>query len=102
MIRVCYLHYISAGYLAYASLLHGVDLHYDWKNSITYDGVDVEVVWLDEALSNELSMFFYLCGIFFCICIFLYPEPDSLSYELFMWGDIGIMVDVRFYGVAPH
>jgi len=32
----------------------------------------------------------------------MYPEPESLSYEIFMWGDIGIVNDVRFYGVAPH
>jgi hypothetical protein len=25
-----------------------------------------------------------------------------LSYELFMWGDVGLSTDVRFYGVAPH
>jgi len=29
-------------------------------------------------------------------------EPEALSYEIFMWGDIGLMPDVRFYGVAPH
>lgn len=33
---------------------------------------------------------------------YLYPEPESISYELFMWGDIGIMNDIRFYSVAPH
>jgi len=32
----------------------------------------------------------------------MYPEPEALSYEIFMWGDIGFMVDVRYYGVAPH
>jgi hypothetical protein len=32
----------------------------------------------------------------------MYPEPEALSYELFMWGDIGLVSDVRFYGVAPH
>jgi hypothetical protein len=25
-----------------------------------------------------------------------------LSYEIFMWGDIGMVTDVRYYGVAPH
>jgi len=34
--------------------------------------------------------------------IFTYPEPEALSYELFMWGDVGFITDVRFYGVAPH
>jgi hypothetical protein len=36
------------------------------------------------------------------ICWFVYSEPEALSYEIFMWGDIGIVTDVRFYGVAPH
>jgi hypothetical protein len=25
-----------------------------------------------------------------------------LSYEIFMWGDVGFINDIRFYGVAPH
>ena len=29
-------------------------------------------------------------------------EPEALSYEIFMWGDIGLVTDVRYYGVAPH
>jgi len=36
------------------------------------------------------------------ISAYLYPEPEALSYEIFMWGDIGLVPDVRFYGVAPH
>ena len=35
-------------------------------------------------------------------CWLYYIENESLSYEIFMWGDIGIITDVRFYGVAPH
>jgi hypothetical protein len=40
--------------------------------------------------------------LFFFISLYLYPEPEALSYELFMWGDVGFVTDVRFYGVAPH
>jgi len=32
----------------------------------------------------------------------MFVDPEALTYENFMWGDIGIMTDVRFYGVAPH
>jgi quinol-cytochrome oxidoreductase complex cytochrome b subunit len=102
LIRLGYFHYISAFYMFYIALLHGIDLHYDWKNETTYDGVETELVWWDEALSNELGTFFELILLFIIICFFLYPEPEAVSYELFMWGDIGIMNDVRFYGVAPH
>ena len=34
--------------------------------------------------------------------LFVYVEPEALSYEIFMWGDIGLVTDVRYYGVAPH
>lgn len=36
------------------------------------------------------------------MCLMLYHEPNALNYELFMWGDIGMSVDVRYFGVAPH
>jgi len=36
------------------------------------------------------------------IFFMLYVEPEALSYEIFMWGDVGMMTDVRYYGVAPH
>ena len=37
-----------------------------------------------------------------CVVTLTYTDPEALSYEIFTWGDIGIMTDVRFYGVAPH
>jgi hypothetical protein len=42
---------------------------------------------------------FLVVGLF---CFFLYEEPEALSYEIFMWGDVGMSTDIRFYGVAPH
>jgi len=36
------------------------------------------------------------------LCLFLYEEPEALNYELFMWGDVGMSTDIRFFGVAPH
>lgn len=102
LIRLAYGHYLSAFYMAYLGLLHGIDMHYDWKNESSYDGLDVEMSWWDEALSNELGSFIELVFILNVICWWLYPEPESLSYEIFMWGDIGLISDVRFYGVAPH
>jgi hypothetical protein len=60
------------------------------------------MVWWDEALSNELGIFIDMLIVLFFVCLYLYPEPEALSYELFMWGDVGFVTDVRFYGVAPH
>jgi len=102
LVRLAYAHYLSAFYMFYLALLHGLDLHYDWKNEVSYDGVETELAWWDEAFSNELGTFLEMCLLLVLVCLWLYPEPESLSYELFMWGDIGLVTDVRFYGVAPH
>lgn len=102
LIRVAYAHYVSAFYMAYLSVLHGIDMHYDWKNETSYDGVEPEMIWWDEALANELGSFLDAIVLLNILCWVLYPEPEALSYELFMWGDVGIVTDVRFYGVAPH
>jgi len=102
LIRVAYAHYVSAFYMAYLSVLHGIDMHYDWKNETSYDGVEPEMIWWDEALANELGSFIDVIVLLNILCWVLYPEPEALSYELFMWGDVGIVTDVRFYGVAPH
>lgn len=102
LIRLAYAHYLSAFYMFYLAVLHGIDLHYDWKNEMSYDGVDSELSWWDEAFANEIGTFFEITVVLTIICWWLYPEPEALSYELFMWGDIGLIPDVRFYGVAPH
>ena len=101
-IRLAYAHYLTAFYMAYLGLIHGIDMHYDWKNETSFDGIDAEMAWWDEALSNELGHMMDVLFIVAVVCWFMYPEPEALSYEIFMWGDIGIITDVRYYGVAPH
>ena len=101
-IRLAYGHYVIAFFLSYLGLIHGVDMHYDWKNEFSFDGIDSELAWWDEALSSELSYMLDILIIIVVIFWFLYVEPEALSYEIFMWGDVGLMTDVRYYGVAPH
>lgn len=101
-IRLTYGHYVIAFFLSYLGLIHGIDMHYDWKNEFSYDGIDTELSWWDEALSSELSYMLDILIIIVIIFWFLYVEPEALSYEIFMWGDIGLITDVRYYGVAPH
>ncbi len=101
-IRLAYGHYVIAFFLSYLGLIHGIDMHYDWKNEFSYDGIDSELAWWDEALSSELSYMLDVLMIIVIIFWFLYVEPEALSYEIFMWGDVGLMTDVRYYGVAPH
>jgi hypothetical protein len=38
----------------------------------------------------------------FLVCLYLYHEPEALSYEIFMWGDVGAITDPKFNQVAPH
>ncbi len=102
MIRLTYLHYVIAFFLLYLGLMHGVDMHYDWKPKAMYSGIKQQLNWWDEALSNELGKLLDFLLILGCVGELLYSEPEALSYEIFMWGDIGIINDVRFYGVAPH
>ncbi len=102
LVRLAYAHYLFAFYMFYIGVLHGLDLHYDWKNEITYDGIEAEMVWWDEAFSNELGTFLEVVILLNILSMWMYPEPESISYELFMWGDVGMLTDVRFYGVAPH
>ena len=102
LLRLAYAHYLAAFFMAYAAILHGIDMHYDWKNEASYDGLDTEMVWWDEALSSELNSTILVLFIICIICLYLYPYPEALSYEIFMWGDVGFINDIRFYGVAPH
>lgn len=102
VIRLAYLHYVTAFILAFLAVYHGVDMHYDWKDEEAFDGVKQELNWYDEVLINELGQMINALLIIGCLCLYLYVEPDALNYELFMWGDVGMVTDVRFFGVAPH
>jgi hypothetical protein len=44
----------------------------------------VEMVWWDEALSSELSLYFLIGGLITFVFWGLYVEPEALSYEIFM------------------
>ena len=102
IIRIMYLHYVIAFYLLFLGLLHGIDMHYDWKPKAFYTGIQPQLNWWDEALVNELCLLLDFLVVLGCLGEFFYLEPEALSYEIFMWGDIGMITDVRFYGVAPH
>lgn len=102
VIRLAYLHYIVAILVAYFAIYHGIDMHYDWKTDAVHNAVPQELNWFEEVLLNEVGVFLNIMGLFLIAVIFLYSEPEALNYELFMWGDIGMVTDIRFFGVAPH
>ena len=102
LIRMAYGHYVLAFYLFYVSFIHSLVMHYDWKNEVSMDGLQGHLVWFDETLLNELSLTKDLLIFITLISWLLFTDPEALAYENFMWGDVGLVVDVRFYGVAPH
>ena len=102
MTRLAYLHYVLAFVLGYLGVYHGVDMHYDWKCEESDGGLKQELNWYDEVLINEIGQLLNLLIIFGILCLYLYEEPEALNYELFMWGDVGMSTDIRFFGVAPH
>lgn len=102
VVRLAYAHYLSAFYLFFLGFLHALDMHYDWKTDYNFEGLEGELLWFDEALVNELYSYLKLLLLIFITGLYLYHEPEALSYEIFMWGDVGAITDIRFYGVAPH
>lgn len=102
LLRLAYAHYVVAFYLFFLGILHGIDMHYDWKNEAFFNGSESEMLWWDEALANELTSYVVVLTIITAVFVVFFEEAEALSYEIFMWGDIGIVSDVRYYGVAPH
>lgn len=100
--RLGYLHFVLGIYAGFLSIYHGIDMHYDWKSDHDFDGIDQEINWYDEALVSEIAQTLEFLLIIGILCLYLYSEPEAVSYELFMWGDIGMITDIRFFGVAPH
>ncbi len=102
VIRLAYAHYVVAFWLAFLGLSHGIDMHYDWQPNSALDGIKPELAWSDEVLKNELAKTIELISVFWWTCLYMYSTTEPLSFEYFMWGDIGMITDVRFYSVAPH
>lgn len=102
IIRLAYIHYILPFYLIYLGFLHAMDMHYGWKDSLFFSNNRICYFWTFDILKNELVGFFNILMFFISLMLYLYPDNEPLSYEIFMWGDLGIINDVRFLSVAPH
>lgn len=101
-VRLAYAHYVSAFILLFLTTIHSIDMHYDWKPDYMYDGIENELQWWNEVSTNEIWSFCDMMLIVFLVCLQLYHEPEALSYEIFMWGDVGAITDPKFNQVAPH
>lgn len=100
--RLGYLHFFLGIIVSIFTVYHGIDMHYDWKTDNDFDFIQQEINWFDEALAGEVGQCIEVLICTGFLCLYLYQEPEALSYEIFMWGDIGMITDIRFYGVAPH
>ena len=102
LIRVMYLHYILPMVLWVFIVIHLVDMHYGYKNSFFFKNIHQSLNWYGEVLKNEILSIISFLSLFCIISLFVFKVCEPLSYELFMWGDIGLITDVRFLSVAPH
>ncbi len=102
IIRMAYIHYILPFYLFYLGFLHAMDMHYGWKDSLFFSNNKINYFWMADVLKNEFIGFINILLFFMFFCIYIYAENEPLSYEIFMWGDLGMINDVRFLSVAPH
>lgn len=101
-IRLMYLHYIIPFFTIFISTIHMVDMHYGYKDTTIFDNRRVTYFWFGEVVKTEIKMYFLTILTFSLICLHLFNDNEPLSYEIFMWGDLGLMTDIRFLSVAPH
>lgn len=102
IIRLAYAHYCLAFVLYTLAVLHAIDMHHDWKSDVNHDSLKNELQWWNEVFLNEIYTLTDFFMFLFLICIYLYSEPEALSYEIFMWGDVGAITEPKFNQVAPH
>lgn len=102
LIRMMYAHYCLAFFLVYVSACHALEMHYDWKDSQLNNFLEIRIKWFFELFRIEFVSFTLFLTFFALYSKFLYSDTEPLSNELFTWGDLGIVVDVRFLGVMPH
>ncbi len=102
IMRLAYIHYILAFWVLYLGCIHGFEMHYDWKTHSEKISLKQEKNWWDEVFIVELNSLLKIILTISILVIFIYNEPEALSYEIFMWGDIGMVTQINFYTVAPH
>jgi hypothetical protein len=102
ILRLMYAHYTGAFVLFGMSIYHSLEMHYDWKDSEFDEAHKVDLNWFDDAIMHELATFIYNAAAIASLTALLYDLSEPASTELFMWGDVGAVSEIRFYGVTPH
>ena len=102
ILRLMYGHYTTAFVLVALSVYHSLEMHYDWKDSIFDESQKNDLSWFDDAFKNEILSFVKNIIVVSTVALIIYLLSEPSSIELFMWGDVGLVSDIRFYGVTPH
>lgn len=102
LIRMMYLHYILAICMWGVIVIHLLDMHYGYRNNVFYKFLHQLFNWFGEILKFEYMSTLLVLATLSLLVIVYYQPNEALSYEIFMWGDIGIVTEVRFLSVAPH
>lgn len=102
LIRMMYLHYILALGMWGVIILHLVDMHYGYRNNVFFKFLHQLLNWFGEVFKFEYLTTFTVLSVLSIVVLGYYVPNESLSFEIFMWGDIGLVTEVRFLGVAPH
>jgi len=103
IVRCAYIHYILGFTCLVFGFIHANSMHYDYKDISNNSSYVRNLDWLKTILNFELDRYSLILIIINIACLFLFfSEIEGTSYEVFMWGDIGMVSDVRFYGVSPH
>ena len=102
LVRLMYLHYIIPFILVFLAACHLLDMHYGYRDNKNSNYLKITFFWFGEVLKNEIISFILLLACFWYLSEYLHHENSPVSFELFMWGDLGMVTDIRFLGVAPH
>lgn len=102
LIRMMYLHYILAIGIWGVIVLHLIDMHYGYRNNVFFKFIHQLLNWFGEIFKFEYLSTIVILGLFSTFILIYYIPNEALSYEIFMWGDIGLVTEVRFLSVAPH
>ena len=102
LIRVMYLHYIFPFFIIFVSLIHMLDMHYGHKDSTILENKKITYNWLNDIVKYELINMFLISLFFILLFLVLFNDNEPLSYEMFMWGDLGLNTDIRYLSVSPH
>lgn len=102
LMRLSILHYLVSFFLLVFSFLHLIDMHYDWKDLNYFSGSIFNIIWSSNVVKFEFYNFFLFFLFIYLYAFFCFDLNEPTSYELFTWGDVGIVNDIRFLGVSPH